>query len=69
MLSINALALQLWQHLAALQLPYPVTDGPPAVPTGVQRIVSFNCARIRYKQPGKQWVCQTSVDDYLGYIS
>lgn len=64
-----ALALQIAQPLAALKLPHLVKDGPPADPTGVQEIVSANGARIRYKQPGKQGVCQTSVDDYAGYIS
>lgn len=64
-----ALALTIAQPLAALQLPHLVKDGPPADPTGVQEIVSANGARIRYKQPGKQGVCQTTVDDYSGYIS
>lgn len=43
--------------------------GVPADPTGVQEIVSQNGARITYKQPGKQGVCETSgSDDYSGYI-
>lgn len=67
--STIALALGLAQPLAALHLPQLVKDGPPADPTGVQEIVSANGARIRYKQPGKQGVCQTTVDDYSGYIS
>lgn len=66
---IIALALQIAQPLAALQLPHLVKDGPPADPTGVKEIVSANGARIRYKQPGKQGICQTAVDDYSGYVS
>lgn len=57
------------QPLAALALQKLVKDGPPADPTGVQEIVSSQGARIRYKQPGKQGLCQTTVDDYSGYVS
>lgn len=64
-----ALAFQFAQLLTALQLPHLVKDGVPADPKGVKEIVSANGARIRYKQPGKQGVCQTLVDDYSGYIS
>lgn len=63
------LALAAAQPLAALKVPALVKDGPPADPTGVQEIVSPQGARIRYKQPGKQGVCQTIADDYSGYIS
>lgn len=65
----TALALQLAQPLAAFHVPHLVKDGPPADPTGVKEIVSTHGARIRYKQPGKQGVCQSKVDDYSGYIS
>lgn len=43
----------------------------PADPTGVKEIVSSQGAKIRYKQPGKQGICETKegVDDYSGYIS
>lgn len=43
----------------------------PADPTGVQEITSPGGAKITYKQPGKQGVCETAegVDDYAGYIS
>ncbi|KAK7705003.1 hypothetical protein SLS57_010286 [Botryosphaeria dothidea] len=43
----------------------------PADPTGVQEIVSPNGAKVTYKQPGKQGICETAegVDDYAGYIS
>lgn len=64
-----ALALAAAQPLAALNLPKLVKDGPPADPTGVQEIVSSQGARIRFKQPGKQGLCQTIVDDYSGYVS
>lgn len=45
--------------------------GPPAEPTGVKTITSPQGASIRYKQPGKEGVCETTegVDDYAGYIS
>jgi carboxypeptidase C (cathepsin A) len=43
----------------------------PADPTGVTVIKSSQGAEIRYKQPGKAGVCETTegVDDYAGYIS
>ena len=43
----------------------------PANATGVTTITSPQGAQIRYKQPGKQDVCETTegVDDYAGYIS
>lgn len=43
----------------------------PADPTGVKEITSTHGAVIRYKQPGKAGVCETTpgVDDYSGYIS
>jgi hypothetical protein len=43
----------------------------PADPTGVTTIKSSQGAEIRYKQPGKAGVCETTegVDDYAGYIS
>lgn len=43
----------------------------PADPTGVTTIKSAQGAEIRYKQPGKEGVCETTegVDDYAGYIS
>lgn len=69
MLRTIVLALQFAQLSTALHVPHLVKDGPPADPTGVKEIVSAHGARIRYKQPGKQGVCQTAVDDYSGYIS
>lgn len=43
----------------------------PTDPTGVKTITSPQGASIRFKQPGKQGVCETTegVDDYAGYIS
>jgi hypothetical protein len=43
----------------------------PVDPTGVTTIKSAQGAEIRFKQPGKQGICETKegVDDYSGYIS
>jgi|SRR5690242_8879662 len=43
----------------------------PANATGIKTIISPQGAQIRYKQPGKQGICETTegVDDYAGYIS
>jgi hypothetical protein len=43
----------------------------PKDPTGVMTITSPQGASIRFKQPGKQGICETAegVDDYAGYIS
>jgi carboxypeptidase C (cathepsin A) len=43
----------------------------PKDPEGVMTITSPQGASIRFKQPGKQGVCETAegVDDYAGYIS
>lgn len=43
----------------------------PQDPEGVMTITSPQGASIRFKQPGKAGVCETSygVDDYAGYIS
>lgn len=62
------LGLLLAQPLLALALVRVNDRGVPADPTGVQEIVSKNGARITYKQPGKQGVCETTADDYAGYI-
>lgn len=63
------LALAAALPLAALKVPKLVKDGPPVDPNGVQEIVSSQGARIRFKQPGKQGLCQTTADDYSGYVS
>ncbi|KAF2009658.1 peptidase S10, serine carboxypeptidase [Aaosphaeria arxii CBS 175.79] len=43
----------------------------PKDPSGVMTITSPQGASIRFKQPGKQGICETKegVDDYAGYIS
>lgn len=43
----------------------------PQDPEGVMTITSPQGASIRFKQPGKQGICETKegVDDYAGYIS
>jgi hypothetical protein len=45
--------------------------GIPKDPEGVMTITSPQGAEIRFKQPGKQGICETAegVDDYAGYIS
>lgn len=63
------LALAAAQPLAALKPQGLVKYGPPLDPSGVQEMVSSQGARIRYKQPGKQGICQNTVDDYSGYVS
>ena len=45
--------------------------GIPKDPEGVMTITSPQGAEIRFKQPGKEGICETKegVDDYSGYIS
>ena len=68
------------RHLAALaacasligaRKPTLEERGVPKDPTGVMTITSPQGASIRFKQPGKQGICETKegVDDYAGYIS
>ena len=42
----------------------------PAEPTGVKTIKSPNGVEIRYKEPGKEGVCETTpgVNSYSGYV-
>lgn len=42
----------------------------PAEPTGVKTINSPNNVTIRYKEPGKEGVCETTpgVNSYSGYV-
>lgn len=42
----------------------------PAEPTGVQTITTPNNITIRYKEPGKEGVCETTpgVKSYSGYV-
>ena len=57
--------------LSNARVPFIVERQVPADPTGVTTIKSAQGAEIRYKQPGKAGVCETTegVDDYAGYIS
>ncbi|KAF1953025.1 peptidase S10, serine carboxypeptidase [Byssothecium circinans] len=43
----------------------------PKDPTGIRTITSPQGAKISFKQPGKEGICETKegVDDYAGYIS
>ena len=51
--------------------PANVVRQAPAKPTGVTTITSPNGVKIRYKEPGKDGVCETTpgVNSYSGYIS
>lgn len=42
----------------------------PNAPTGVQKIVTPNNVTIRYKEPGKEGICETTpgVRSYSGYV-
>jgi hypothetical protein len=42
----------------------------PGEPTGVKTITSPNNVTIRYKEPGKEGVCETTpgVNSYSGYV-
>ena len=57
--------------LSSARVPFLKERQVPADPTGVTTITSTQGAEIRFKQPGKQGVCETKegVDDYAGYIS
>lgn len=61
-------SLLLAQPLLALALLQINDRGLPADPTGVQEIISKNGARITFKQPGKEGLCETTADNYAGYI-
>lgn len=51
--------------------PAKVVRQAPAEPTGVKTITSPNGVEIRYKEPGKDGICETTpgVDSYSGYVS
>ena len=57
--------------IATARKPFIKERQVPANATGVTTITSAQGAQIRYKQPGKAGVCETTegVDDYAGYIS
>ena len=56
---------------SGLSMPEPVKRGLPAEPTGVKTIKSPHGVEIRYKEPGKDGVCETApgVNSYSGYVS
>jgi carboxypeptidase C (cathepsin A) len=57
--------------ISAARTPFLKERQVPADPTGITTITSQQGAEIRYKQPGKAGVCETTegFDDYAGYIS
>lgn len=57
--------------LSSARTPFLKSRQVPADPKGVTTITSQQGAEIRFKQPGKAGVCETTpgVDDYAGYIS
>ena len=56
---------------SAIASPANVARQAPARPTGVKTITSPNGVKIRYKEPGKDGVCETTkgVNSYSGYVS
>lgn len=56
---------------SGLAVPNQVKRTLPAEPTGVKTIKSPNGVEIRYKEPGKDGVCETTpgVNSYSGYVS
>jgi hypothetical protein len=56
---------------AGLAIPNQIKRTLPAEPTGVKTIKSPNGVEIRYKEPGKDGVCETTpgVNSYSGYVS
>lgn len=44
--------------------------GLPSEPTGVKTITTSNNVTIRYKEPGKEGICETTpgVNSYSGYV-
>ncbi|MCJ1405649.1 hypothetical protein MMC11_008878 [Xylographa trunciseda] len=70
-LATLALTLSPLFHNAAAASRFPVLErGIPANATGVTTITAPSGAQIRYKQPGKAGVCETTpgVNSYSGYI-
>lgn len=57
--------------LSPLSYASPTKRQVPADPSGVKTITSPNGVEIRYKEPGKEGVCETTpgVDSYSGYVS
>lgn len=75
MLSISSLVAYAVFFTACVRsgfaLPDRVRRTLPAEPSGVKVIKSPNGAEIRYKEPGKAGVCETTpgVNSYSGYVS
>ena len=66
-----ALALSSFVHNAVASHGWPVlARGIPANATGVTTITAPSGVQIRYKQPGKDGVCETTpgVNSYSGYV-
>lgn len=61
-LALSACASGKLSHLSARQL--------PADPKGVQTITTPGNVTLRFKEPGKAGICETTpgVDSYSGYI-
>ncbi|CAG8918084.1 unnamed protein product [Penicillium salamii] len=60
--AVTAISVQSFEDLLARQLPNPAT--------GVKTIKTANNVTIRYKEPGKEGVCETTpgVKSYSGYV-
>lgn len=70
---LSSLALALFsfaRNSNAVKLPYLDKRQLPANATGVTTITAPNGAQIRYKEPGKDGVCETTpgVNSYAGYV-
>ena len=62
--------LRLVCDVTAVKLPYVDKRQLPANATGVTTITSPSGAQIRYKEPGKEGICETTpgVNSYAGYV-
>lgn len=70
-LAFLAFSFHSFVHDVAAKLNYPILPRQiPANATGVTTITAPSGAQIRYKQPGKDGVCETTpgVNSYSGYI-
>ena len=70
---LASLALPLFsfvRDINAVKLPYNDKRQLPANATGVTTITAPSGAQIRFKEPGKDGVCETTpgVNSYAGYI-
>ncbi|KAJ5891554.1 uncharacterized protein N7473_007782 [Penicillium subrubescens] len=67
--------LNIWVPPLILAFSIPIASGfsprqLPNEPTGVKTIKTANNVTIRYKEPGKEGVCETTpgVKSYAGYV-